>query len=146
MAERAVIAGSETPAAGRHENLAPQADLMNQQQIPFDKQTAIRFIQAVRIFANSEFGWQAKLMFAGLMALLLGINGMNVLNSYVGRDFMTAIEHGNKAEFIQEAVFYIGVFAASIIVAVVSRFTEERLGVNRPGPVTPNRRRGQQTQ
>jgi len=26
MAERAVIAGSETPAAGRHENLAPQAD------------------------------------------------------------------------------------------------------------------------
>ena len=102
---------------------------MNQQQIPFDKQTAVRFIQAVRIFANSEFGWQAKLMFAGLMALLLGINGMNVLNSYVGRDFMTAIEHRNKAEFIQEAVFYIGVFAASTIVAVVSRFTEERLGL-----------------
>jgi putative ATP-binding cassette transporter len=102
---------------------------MNQQQIPFDKQTALRFIQAVRIFANSEFGWQAKLMFAGLMALLLGINGMNVLNSYVGRDFMTAIEHRNKAEFIQEAVFYIGVFAASTIVAVVSRFTEERLGL-----------------
>ena len=102
---------------------------MNQQQIPFDKQTAVRFIQAVRIFANSEFGWQAKLMFAELMALLLGINGMNVLNSYVGRDFMTAIEHRNKAEFIQEAVFYIGVFAASTIVAVVSRFTEERLGL-----------------
>jgi putative ATP-binding cassette transporter len=102
---------------------------MNQQQIPFDKQTAVRFIQAVRIFANSEFGWQAKLMFAGLMALLLGINGMNVLNSYVGRDFMTAIENRNKAEFIQEAVFYIGVFAASTIVAVVSRFTEERLGL-----------------
>jgi putative ATP-binding cassette transporter len=102
---------------------------MNQQQIPFDKQTAVRFIQAVRIFANSEFGWQAKLMFAGLMALLLGINGMNVLNSYVGRDFMTAIENRNKAEFIQEAAFYIGVFAASTIVAVVSRFTEERLGL-----------------
>ena len=102
---------------------------MNQQQIPFDKQTTVRFIRAVRIFANSEFGWQAKLMFAGLMALLLGINGMNVLNSYVGRDFMTAIEHRNKAEFIQEAVLYIGVFAASTIVAVVSRFTEERLGL-----------------
>jgi len=42
---------------------------------------------------------------------------------------MTAIEHRNKAEFIQEAVFYIGVFAASTIVAVVSRFTEERLGL-----------------
>jgi putative ATP-binding cassette transporter len=54
---------------------------------------------------------------------------MNVLNSYVGRDFMTAIEHRNKAQFIEEAVLYIGVFAASTIVAVVSRFTEERLGL-----------------
>ena len=102
---------------------------MNQEQVPFDKLTVVRFIGAVRIFAKSEYGWQAKLMFVGLIALLLGINGTNVLNSYVGRDFMTAIEHRNKAEFIQEAVFYIGVFAASTIVAVVSRFTEERLGL-----------------
>ena len=102
---------------------------MNQQQVPFDKATAIRFIRAVKIFANSEFGWQAKLMFAELIVLLLGINGTNVLNSYVGRDFMTAIEHRNKAGFAQEAVLYIGVFAASTIVAVVSRFTEERLGL-----------------
>ena len=102
---------------------------MNQEQAPFDKLTAVRFIRSVRLFANSEFGWQAKLMFAGLIALLLGINGTNVLNSYVGRDFMTAIEHRNKAEFIEEAVLYIGVFVASTIVAVVSRFTEERLGL-----------------
>jgi putative ATP-binding cassette transporter len=102
---------------------------MNQQQVPFDKQITIRFIRAVKDFAKSEYGWQAKLMFAGLIALLLGINGTNVLNSYVGRDFMTAIEHRNKVEFIQEAVLYIGVFAASTIVAVVSRFTEERLGL-----------------
>ncbi len=102
---------------------------MNQEQVPFDKLTVVRFIGAVSIFAKSEYGWQAKLMFVGLIALLLGINGTNVLNSYVGRDFMTAIEHRNKAEFIQEAVFYIGVFAASTIVAVVSRFTEERLGL-----------------
>ena len=102
---------------------------MNQEQLPFDKLTVVRFIGAVRLFAKSEYGRQAKLMFVGLIALLLGINGTNVLNSYVGRDFMTAIEHRNKAEFIQEAVFYIGVFAASTIVAVVSRFTEERLGL-----------------
>jgi putative ATP-binding cassette transporter len=102
---------------------------MNQQQVSFDKLTAIRFIRAVRNFATSEFGWQAILMFAALIGLLLGINGTNVLNSYVGRDFMTAIEHRNKVEFIEEALLYIGVFAASTIVAVVSRFTEERLGV-----------------
>jgi vitamin B12/bleomycin/antimicrobial peptide transport system ATP-binding/permease protein len=77
---------------------------MNQQKVSFDKLTVIRLFRAVTIFASSESGLQAKLMFAGLIVLLLGINGTNVLNSYVGRDFMTAIEHRNKAQFIEEAL------------------------------------------
>ena len=68
-------------------------------------------------------------MFAALFALLIAINGMNVLNSYVGRDFMTAIANRNKAEFFRQALLYIGVFAGSTIFSVVLRFAEERLGV-----------------
>ena len=102
---------------------------MNQERVPFDKQIALRFISAAKSFATSEHGWKAIFMFAGLVLLLLAINGANVLNSYVGRDFMTAIEHRNKAAFVEEAVLYIGVFAASTIVAVLSRFIEERLGL-----------------
>lgn len=102
---------------------------MNQERIPFDRLTIIRFARAVKDFTSSEHGWQAKFMFAGLIALLLGINGTNVLNSFVGRDFMTAIEHRDKAQFIQQALLYIGVFAASTIVAVISRFMEEHLGL-----------------
>ena len=102
---------------------------MNQERVPFDKQIALRFISAAKSFATSEHGWKAIFMFAGLVLLLLAINGANVLNSYVGRDFMTAIERRNKAAFVQEAVLYIGVFAASTIVAVLSRFIEERLGL-----------------
>jgi vitamin B12/bleomycin/antimicrobial peptide transport system ATP-binding/permease protein len=45
----------------------------------------------------------------------------NVVNSYVGRNFMTAIADRNMAEFIQQAVFYIGVFAASTVVISASR-------------------------
>jgi putative ATP-binding cassette transporter len=101
---------------------------MEKQKIPL-KITAARFVRAVRNFASSEVGWKAKLMFVGLIALLFGINGMNVVNSYVGREFMTAIADRNKAEFLRQALFYIGVFAASTLVAVVSRFTEERLGL-----------------
>jgi putative ATP-binding cassette transporter len=89
----------------------------------------VRFVQAVRNFVNSEVGWKAKLMFAGLIALLFGVNGMNVVNSYVGREFMTAIADRNKAEFIRQALFYIGVFAVSTLVAVIARFTEERLAL-----------------
>ena len=102
---------------------------MNQERVPFDKQIALRFISAAKSFATSEHGWKAIFMFAGLVLLLLAINGANVLNSYVGRDFMTAIEHRNRGAFVEEAVLYIGVFAASTIVAVLSRFIEERLGL-----------------
>jgi putative ATP-binding cassette transporter len=102
---------------------------MDKQKVPIDKLTGVRFVQAVRNFANSEVGWQAKLMFTGLIALLFTISGMNVVNSYVGRHFMTAIADRNKAEFIWQAILYIGVFAASTIVAVVSRFIEENLGL-----------------
>jgi vitamin B12/bleomycin/antimicrobial peptide transport system ATP-binding/permease protein len=98
------------------------------QKIPL-KITAVRFVRAVNNLINSEAGRTAKLMFAVLVALLCGVNGLNVVNSYVGRNFMTAIADRNKAEFVQQAVFYIGVFAASTIVAVIARFTEERLGL-----------------
>ena len=88
-----------------------------------------RLIPAVRRFAASEVGWKARMLFAALMALLLGINGLNVVNSYVGRDFMTAIAERHTAEFIRQAILYVGVFAASTIVAVISRFAEESLGL-----------------
>jgi putative ATP-binding cassette transporter len=73
---------------------------MDKQRVPIDKQTGVRFVQAVRNFANSEVGWKAKLMFAGLIALLFTISGMNVVNSYVGRHFMTAIERGGESSFV----------------------------------------------
>src|SRR5687767_6000656 len=101
---------------------------MEKQKIPL-KITVVRFVRAVRNCTSSEVGWKAKLMFAGLIALLCGINGMNVVNSYVGREFMTAIADRNKAEFLRQALFYIGVFAASTLVAVIARFIEERLGL-----------------
>jgi vitamin B12/bleomycin/antimicrobial peptide transport system ATP-binding/permease protein len=63
------------------------------------------------------------------VSLLCGASGLNVLNSYVGRNFMTAIADRDKAEFMRQAIFYVGVFAASTLVAVVARFAEERLSL-----------------
>jgi putative ATP-binding cassette transporter len=79
--------------------------------------------------AASEVGGSVKLLFATLIALLVGINGLNVVNSYVGRDFFTSIEQRSMDRFIWQAFLYIAVFAASTTVAVVYRFTEERLGL-----------------
>jgi len=93
------------------------------------KAIAARFLRAVRNFFGSEVGWKAKLIFAGLVALLCAVNGLNVANSFVGRNFMTAIADRDRAEFIRQALFYVGVFAASTIVAVIARFAEERLAL-----------------
>ena len=101
---------------------------MDTQDIPH-KTTVARFFQAVGNFANSDAGRKAKLIFAALVGLLCLANGLNVLNSYVGRNFMTSIADRNKAEFVRQAIFYVGVFAGSTVVAVIARFAEERLGL-----------------
>ncbi|MDF9391796.1 MULTISPECIES: ABC transporter ATP-binding protein/permease [Methylococcus] len=88
-----------------------------------------RILGSVRDFAGSEVGWKAKILFVSLLSLMLAINGLNVLNSYVGRDFMTAIENRYMGGFVWYAVIYLGVFAATTVAAVIYRFCEERLGL-----------------
>lgn len=100
-----------------------------EQRVPLDRLTWIRFVQAVRNFVSSEVGWKARALFALLIAFLFGINGLNVINSYVARDFMTAIEHRDRAAFVWQATLYVGVFMASTLVAVFYRFSEERLAL-----------------
>ena len=91
--------------------------------------TGARFVHAVRVFGTSKVGWQARWMFAALIAFLFAINGMNVVNSYVGRDFMTAIADRDQGAFIHQAILYLGVFAGATLLAVGSRFIEERLAL-----------------
>lgn len=66
---------------------------------------------------------------ATLVVMMLGINGLNVLNSFVGREFMTAIAHKDLMDFRYHALLYALVFVASTILAVYYRFAEERLGI-----------------
>ncbi len=81
------------------------------------------------MFAKSEQGPKGITFAVMLVLLMVGINGLNVINSYVGRDFMSAIEHRDMGVFSLQALFYVGVFLASTVVLVFYRFTEERLGI-----------------
>jgi putative ATP-binding cassette transporter len=98
-------------------------------RIPLDRLTWARWRHAMRDVSRSEVGGRAKLLSGSLFVLLLAINGLNVVNSYVGRDFMTAIEQRSMSGFLTKSVLYIGVFAVSTLAAVIYRFTEERLGL-----------------
>jgi vitamin B12/bleomycin/antimicrobial peptide transport system ATP-binding/permease protein len=102
---------------------------MSEQPATLDLQTLRRFVRAVTELLTSEVRHTAVGLLIFLLAFALSINGLNVVSSYVGRDFMTAIAHREMAEFVRLAILYIGLFAVMTAVAVFYRFTEERLGL-----------------
>ena len=102
---------------------------MEPARIPLDRLTWARWRRVMRNLMRSDVGGRVKLLFGALLALLLAINGLNVVNSYVGRDFMTAIEQRSMSSFVTMAALYVGVFAVSTVTAVIYRFTEDRLGL-----------------
>ncbi|MBK1817280.1 ABC transporter ATP-binding protein/permease [Luteolibacter yonseiensis] len=83
----------------------------------------------LRSLLKSPQGPRAVVFAVTLVLLMIAINGLNVLNSYVGRDFMSSIEHRNMRMFELQALYYVGVFLLSTAAAVLYRFTEERLGI-----------------
>ena len=88
-----------------------------------------RFRSALRMLVKSEQGPKAMIFAATLIVMMFAINGLNVLNSYVGRDFMSAIENKNLSAFQSQGLLYAVVFILSTVVVVLYRFTEERLGI-----------------
>lgn len=98
-------------------------------RVPIREEAWSRFVGMLRRLARSEVGGKAKGLLVLLIVFLFAINGLNVLNSYVGRDFMTAIENQNMGGFSRYALLYVVVFAISTVVAVMYRYAEERLGL-----------------
>ncbi len=88
-----------------------------------------RIIRITKPIFASAIRWKAIFWLGLLLGLLLSISGLNVLNSFVGRDFMTAISERNPASYRLLAFKYLAVFAASTLVTVFLKFSEERLGL-----------------
>lgn len=102
---------------------------MSDTEFKIDRLTWVRFQRAVRTLMTSPVGGRAKLFVVLLFVGLVSINGLNVINSYVGRDFMTSIESRLWSGFVRYGLLYLLVFGASTVVAVFQRFVEERLGL-----------------
>ena len=103
---------------------------MNATRVSLSKATWLRFWTMLQALHKSPAGPQAQWFAACLIALLLAINGLNVINSYVGRDFITAIESKELGGFFHYALLYVAVFAISTLAAVYCRWCEERLGLH----------------
>ena len=103
--------------------------IMNEENANPTRLTWAHFRRVVSLFLKSDESGKAKLLAIALFLFTLCIIGMNVVNSYVGRDFMSAIEHRNFKGFYHYALLYLGVFVGSTIVAVICRWAEESLGL-----------------
>ncbi|TGM44007.1 ABC transporter ATP-binding protein/permease [Leptospira biflexa] len=64
-----------------------------------------------------------------LLLLVICFNLFNVLNSFVGRDFISSIEQKNEVGFYQFALLYGLLFLLSAGIGSIYRFMEERLGI-----------------
>ena len=85
-------------------------------RIPINEQGWGLFLRLLQAFRQSEFGARALTLTGALIVFLLAINGLNIANSYVGRDFMSAIAERNTPGFFRLAVLYLGVFATITVV------------------------------
>ncbi|MFZ4701200.1 MAG: ABC transporter ATP-binding protein/permease [Candidatus Methylumidiphilus sp.] len=102
---------------------------MSGMNFPVNRQIWLRFVEVVKAFVTSNVGGKAIWLSIALIALLLAVNGFNVVNSYVGRDFMSAIAERDQKTFIWQGILYVGVFAVSTVVAVLHRYAEDNLGI-----------------
>lgn len=97
--------------------------------IKFDRTALRRLIRLVKPFFFSEVKWQARGLLVLLAVFALSIAGINVLLSYVARDFMTALALRERDEFFRKLFLYLLAFGLSTPVTVFYSYTEQRLAL-----------------
>ncbi len=79
-------------------------------------------------FASSQQR-KARGFLVVLLALALSVGGVEVLISYAGRDFMTAIARKDSGAYWRLLGIYLGTFALAVPLGVYYRWTEHRLAL-----------------
>ncbi len=93
------------------------------------KTTARQFRVISKAFFSSERRHRARGFLIALLVLALAVGAVQVLMSYAGRDFMTAIAMKNPAAYWQALAWYLGSFALAVPIGVYYRWVEERLAL-----------------
>ncbi len=87
-----------------------------------------RFLTIARPYFASEARRKAIGGLALLAGLLLAVNGMNFISSYIMRDFMTALEQ-QQPHFIYFGLALAGVFGLASIGEAFQYYTEQHMGL-----------------
>lgn len=82
-----------------------------------------------KAFFASERRHRARGFLTVLLMLALAVGAIQVLMSYAGRDFMTAITRKDPPAYWHALVLYLGSFALAIPIGVYYRWVEEQLAL-----------------
>ncbi len=93
------------------------------------KTTCRQFRQISRAFFASERRHKARGFLIALLLLALAVGGVQVLMSYAGRDFFTAIARKQPGAYWVALAWYLGTFALAVPIGVFYRWVEERLAL-----------------
>jgi putative ATP-binding cassette transporter len=96
---------------------------------PIDRNVIRRFITLAAPFFRSNMRWRAIAMVGLLLGLSLTINGVGVIMSYIGRDFMTALQTKDSALFYWKLGEYLMAFVIATPIVVSYSYTEQRLSL-----------------
>ena len=94
-----------------------------------DRGVIRRFFTLALPFFRSELRVQSLSLLALVLALSLSINGIGVFMSYIGRDFITALQTKDSSLFQAKLLQYIGAFVVATPFVVFYSYTEARLGL-----------------
>lgn len=98
-------------------------------QLRFDRVAWRRLFALAKPFFTSEIRWLARGLLVLLALFSVSVSALNVLMSYISRDFMTALSLKEKDEFLKQLYLYLLAFAGVSPVVVFYRYTEERFGL-----------------
>ncbi|MES2923358.1 MAG: ABC transporter ATP-binding protein/permease [Verrucomicrobiota bacterium] len=93
------------------------------------KTTRRQFWLISKAFFASERRRKARGFLIALLLLALAVGGVQVLMSYAGQYFMTAINDKNPADYWKYLGWYLGTFALAVPIGVYYRWVEERLAL-----------------
>ena len=95
----------------------------------FDLHTIPRIKRIIAPFFRSEKKKQARLLLGLLLGFAIAVALVQVLMSYVARDFIDALTQRDRGGFRKNLWLYLGTFALAIPIGVFYRFTEEKLAL-----------------
>ncbi|HMO01851.1 MAG TPA: SbmA/BacA-like family transporter [Oligoflexia bacterium] len=99
------------------------------QKLKVDRDLARRLWQLVAPVFFEDVRWKARALLCLLILFSLSLSGMNVLISYINRDFMTALSLKDREGFFNQLYLALLAFAFAAPLVAMYRYTEERFAL-----------------